>query len=480
LLNKNDYKSKKLEYTHHLEVFIEELTRKIEKLEKGVPSSRFYAIKAIENNSLLPKHIYSSIVDLSREMSKENSQMHRLEPFETVSYERHHLAMKLSEEVSTYTERKKRHWLEKVDDVLLSPILGYFTLFFFFLLYFLTIFIVGNFISSLIEPPLTYIGSTFDSLKNTRPFLWYTLNGAYRGVYGILGIVLPYFFPLIFLTSIFEDTGYLSRVAFLLDSLMHKIGLHGKSVVPFILGFGCSVPAMYATRTIENKRDRMVTGLLIPFIPCSARITVIFVFTAAFTGPFWAFIIFVFVLFVIAINGKLLTRFLSQPIGLIIEIPRLKLPTVSNSFSKTWMRLREFLKEAFIFLLLGSIILGWIEYFDIVKYVDLIFAPLVNGIMGLPDQLGSTLIFGFFRKELILVMMTQSLGVNTITELGSMISISQIVIFIIFVTLYFPCFTTFVVILKEFGWKVVALSSILSIFVATLSAFLFRLLFLIF
>lgn len=476
--NNQSYSPQKFNYTYHFEVYIQELSQKIEQLNfKHNSSSRFLAIKAIENPNLLPKDIYSAISDISINMSNKISQEHRLDPFETVSYERHHLSMKLSEDVTKYIERKKRHWIEKIDDILLHPIFGYFVLIIFFFLYFLTIFFVGNFISSVIESPLILLESSFEGLKASSPFLWYTINGAYRGIYGIIGIVLPYFLPLIFLTSLFEDTGYLSRVAFLIDGLMHKIGLHGKSVVPFILGFGCSVPAMYATRMIENQRDRMITGILIPFIPCSARITVIFVLTAAFTGPIWAFIIFAFVTIIVALNGKILSKFLSKPIGLILEIPRLKLPTISNAFAKTWIRLREFLKEAFIFLLLGSILLGWIEYFNVMKYVDLVFAPLVNGIMGLPDQLGSTLIFGFFRKELIIVMMTQALGVNTIADLGTVISTSQIIVFIVFVTLYFPCLTTFVVILKEFGWKVVLLSSVLSVFIATLSAFIFRTIF---
>ena len=143
------------------------------------------------------------------------------------------------------------------------------------------------------------------------------MHGAVQGFIGIVGIVLPYFIPLVLLTAIFEETGYLSRVAFLIDGLMHKIGLHGKSVVPIILGFGCSVPAIYATRMIENPRDRMITAVLIPFVPCSARIAVIFALSAAFTGPFWAVVVFAYVIFILALHGKVMSKFLSKPTGLI-------------------------------------------------------------------------------------------------------------------------------------------------------------------
>jgi ferrous iron transport protein B len=264
----------------------------------------------------------------------------------------------------------------------------------------------------------------------------------------------------------------MSRIAFLVDGLMHKIGLHGKSVIPFILGFGCSVPAIYATRMIENKTDRMVTGMLIPFIPCSARIAVIFALTAAFTGPLWAFIVFAYVIVIIAVAGKVMAKFLAKPTGLILEIPALKPPSIIFSLKKTWIKISDFIKEALLFLIAGSIILGWIEYFHAADYLNQVFRPLLTTFLGLPEELGSTLLFGFFRKELIIVMVTQALGVQTIAQLP--LSYEQIIVFVIFVTLYFPCFTTFIVIWKEFGLKVIALSAALSIMVALISAFLFR------
>ncbi|MFA6570123.1 MAG: nucleoside recognition domain-containing protein, partial [Bacteroidota bacterium] len=276
-------------------------------------------------------------------------------------------------------------------------------------------------------------------------------------------------------TSILEDSGYLARMAFLIDGLMHKIGLHGKSVVPFILGFGCSVPALYATRIIDNKNERTITGILIPFIPCSARTSVIFAIAAAFTGPVMALGVYLYVIVIIAINGKILSKFLSQPIGLILEIPSLKQPAAKIIFFKTWMKVRQFYKDAVLFLVGGSILLGWLEYFDISKYVNNFMAPFISFVLGLPKELGSTLVFGFFRKELILVMLTQATGATDIAHLP--MSLHQIFVFLIFATLYFPCFTTFVVVIKEFGAKTAMYSAILSLIVASLSAIFFRILF---
>lgn len=460
-------------FTHHLEEEIKKVEKEIRNHINGNEvSSRFYAIKTIENPSIISKTIFEHVENTQREVLENLQKEHNMDGFECISYERHHLAMKISEQVCIIKPTRKTPLINQIDNLLLHPIYGYFFLTAFFFLYFFLIFIVGEFLASLTEDPLSSLANEVDQLKSVNLFLYVSLHGAVQGFIGIVGIVLPYFIPLVLLTAIFEETGYLSRVAFLIDGLMHKIGLHGKSVVPIILGFGCSVPAIYATRMIENPRDRMITAVLIPFVPCSARIAVIFALSAAFTGPFWAVVVFAYVIFILALHGKVMSKFLSKPTGLILDIPRLQRPSLRGSMKATWLRTKDFLKEASIFLLLGSIVLSWFEYFHFAEYLNILFAPILTAILGLPEQLGSTLIFGFLRKELILVMANQALGVNFISELP--LNIIQVVSFIIFVTFYFPCLTTFVVILKEFGTKVVVFSAILSVLVATISAYLFK------
>jgi ferrous iron transport protein B len=462
-----------LKYTHHLEVKINDLIMMLN--DEDLPDSglkRFWAIKSIENPDLLPNSIRNQTRDIRKKINQELHSEHKIDAFETVSYERHHLAMKITEDTSILIKRNQRTLNEKFDDYLLHPFAGYIFLIGFFLLYFATIFVVGNFLASLVDAPISAIADTFSHLQDSQPFLWHTLNGAYMGFAGVLGIVLPYFLPLVFLTSLFEDTGYTSRIAFLVDGIMHKIGLHGKSVVPFILGFGCAIPALYATRIIESPRDRMLTGILIMFVPCSARIAVIFALTAAFAGPIWAFIVFVFIGLVIAVSGKVLSKLLSKPMGMIMEMNPLKLPSIKLSFRKTWFKIKDFVKEAIIFLVGGSIVLGWIEYFHVASYINMVFAPLLDFLLGLPEQLGSTLIFGFFRKELVIVMATQAMGVATLSDLP--LTLDQVIVFIIFVSLYIPCFTTMVVLWKEFGTKTLIWATVFSMLVATISSFLFK------
>ena len=459
-------------FTRHIEGRIAEIEKAMVTNPFPNISRRFLAVKAIEYPAIIPPADFAYVKDLVLAFEKESRLMHNMDGFESISYERHHLAMKVSEKVSKFVARHSRSRSDKLDDALLHPLWGQLIMILFFFVYFFAIFFVGSTLSSLVEPLIASIGESFAPLKESHEFLWFSINGAYMGFAGVVGIVLPYFLPLVLITSLFEESGYLSRVAFLSDGLFHRIGLHGKSAIPLILGFGCAIPAIYATRILENRRDRQITSVLLQFIPCSARIAVIFALAAAFTGPVWAVIIFAYVLFVIALSGKIMSKLLTMPIGLVLEIPRLKVPSVGLSLSKTWMKLKDFSKEALVFLVLGSIVLGWIEYFKVAYYIDIALSPLTGFILGLPEQIGSTLIFGFLRKELIIVMATQALQVQSIAELP--LTTNQIITFIVFVTFYLPCLTTFVVLTKEFGKKFSLAAAGFSVLVATVSALLFR------
>jgi ferrous iron transport protein B len=477
VLRKNEINFERFPYTQHMEEHVQRITQDIQnRISKSYKvSDVFLAIKAIENPELLPLELQSSLSKALEEVESEIKLEHNVDTYEAISYERHHLSMKIAEKASRFTPKDKLNFIDRLDRFIMNPKYGFLSLPIFFGLMFVTIFYVGNFLTELIEPAFDFIGSLYSPLKEWNMFAWFTVDGIVQGITGAIGIVLPYFLPLVFLTAFFEDTGYLARLAFLIDNTIHRIGLHGKSVAAFILGVGCTVPAIYATRILESRRDRILTGILVPFVPCSARIAVIFALTAAFAGPIWAIVIFLYVILVIAVNGKLISLFLKKPIGLILEIPVLRMPQISMTFRKTWYKIIEFLKEALPFLILGSIFLGWIEYFDIAMYVDLLFAPILEYVLNLPEELGSTLVFGFFRKELILVMANQALGVESLELLP--LTTAQVMTFIAFVTFYFPCFTTFVVIWKEFGAKVATGSAVLSIFVAIGSALIFRFLF---
>lgn len=466
-------------YTAHIEALVQKLAAAMPEAADGRNGNRrFYAIKAIENPAMVPETLKRELAGDIAAACSQIRDYHQRDCFESVAIERHHLAMKWSEEICEFVPRKTIHLHDRLDRFFLHPLFGRLFLLAYFLLFYAAIFFTGNLFSRWLDPMLSRVPPLIAPLQKISAFLWVTADGLWQGVAGSLGVVLPYFLPLIFLNAIFEDTGYLSRIAFLLDGLLHRIGLHGKSVAAFILGFGCTAPALYATRILENKRDRVLSALLLPFVPCSARNAIIFALTAALAGPLWALLIYAFVLLVIAVTGKAISFFLDKPAGLIMEIPDLKVPSLRNALASTGRKLKEFTITVVPLLLLGSAAMSWLGRLNISAWIDSWFAPLLKGVLGLPAKLGTTLVFGFFRKELIVVMAKQALGAASLALLP--LTRGQTVVFLVFVTLYFPCFTTFVVMGREFGWRTAGASAILSVVVASFSAYLFRIFFFIF
>ncbi len=394
--------------------------------------------------------------------------------YEVISAERHHQAMKLAEGSSRVLHGQRMTWDKKVDAVLMHPVFGYVVLAAVFLAFFVIIFEVGNPLESLLLGP-------FDKLKAALAgrlgdgLLFHLAEGLIQGIGGGVAIVLPYFLPLLFLMSALEDFGYLARAGFLLDAFMHRIGLHGKSVSPFILGFGCNVPAIVATRILESRRDRVLTSLLIPFIPCSARTTIVLALVAFYLGPLWAMGFYATNILIVAVIGWVISRFMKEPSpGLILEIPSLKAPRLSSIVRKTWFQVHAFIKFAWPLLIGGSLVLSLLSYFRADRWINDILAPLVVKGLGLPHELGVTLVFGFLRKELSLIMMLQALGVDY-HSLMTAVSREQIVVFTVFISFFIPCLSTFVILWREIGKKWAFVSAGLSIGVALVLSWAVRL-----
>ncbi|HOI45589.1 MAG TPA: nucleoside recognition domain-containing protein, partial [Candidatus Aminicenantes bacterium] len=386
------------------------------------------------------------------------------------------LASKISEESSRVLRGRQIDWDKKVDDVIMHPFFGYVILAAVFLAFFLIIFEVGNPLETLLLKPLGGLKHLLEAALG-RTLLFYLADGLLQGIGGGMAIVLPYFLPLLFLTAFLEDVGYLARAGFLLDSLMHRIGLHGKSVTPFILGFGCNVPAVVSTRMLESRRDRILTSLLIPFIPCSARTTIILALIGFYLGPWWALGFYLMNILLVAGLGRGMSRIsrTSSP-GLILEIPSLKVPTLGNIGKKTYYQILSFVKFAWPILIVGSIVLSLLQFFKADRIINLVLSPFVEKGLGLPHELGVTLVFGFLRKELSLIMMLQALGVDY-QSLLTVISKEQIIVFTVFVSFFIPCLSTFTILWREVGKKYAFLAAGLSISVALILSGLARYLF---
>ncbi len=458
---------------------LEEL-QKIEFRTDGINLNRkFLLIELLEGNPRIEREIVKlnpGLEEFLREKRDEFKRKYGVFPIDSIMDFRHSSCMKIAEEVTELKHGRIFVLDDEIDKWVMHPFFGYIIMAFIFFLFFWLIFKVGSPLETLLLKPFDIARGRIGSFLPDG-FLKVTIDGVFQGLAGGIAIALPYLLPLSFLITLLEDFGYLARSAFLLDSFMHKIGLHGKSVPPFILGYGCNVPAILSTRIIESYRDRVVTSLLIPFIPCSARITVITALTAAFLGPFYAFLIYFLSILIIALVGKislLLTKTPSE--GLLLEIPSYKFPSLRIVLLKTFFYMKSFLFFAVPILIAGSAILSLLDNYGASEIINSAFSPFMKNVLGLPEKLGTTLIFGVLRKELTLIMLFQALGISY-SQVPSYLSPSQIMTFTVFVAFYIPCISTISTIWKEMGWKIGVLSMILSTVIATFLGFFTKILF---
>lgn len=466
-----------LKWSKDVEEKIEELSENIPDDFPFIGNKRFTAIKILEIGKKffikMLEEMNPELKKLRNRISRELEERHDAPAYEVIAAERHHLSMKIFEETSTIKRVTKLNWLDRIDSAIMHPVLGYLILAIVFLGFFFIIFKIGGPLEEIFLSPIEslriWVADAFG-----EGFLFYLIDGLIQGVGGGIAIVMPYFIPLLFLMSLLEDIGYLARAGFLMDTFMHHIGLHGKSVAPFILGFGCNVPAIISTRILESRRDKILTSLLIPFIPCSARTTIILALVAYYLGPLWALGFYVFNIILIAVLGKVISIFLKSPSpGLILEIPSLKVPSLKNIMSKTYVQLISFVKFAWPILIVGSVILGIMQFYRFDTTLNTILSPLVEKGLGLPEELGVTLIFGFLRKELSIIMMLQALGVGY-QNLLSVITKEQIVVFTVFMNFFIPCLSTVAILWKELGVRIAFLSMLLNTGVALILAVLAR------
>jgi ferrous iron transport protein B len=384
---------------------------------------------------------------------------------------RHHAAEDLAREYVAHGERSVT-WRDKLDDVLLHPVWGYAALLLILLLFFEIVYGLGK----LIEPPLLSLFNTL-AASVVGPVGLQTLpgallNGTLQGITAGVAIVLPYLLPFLFGLGLLEDIGYLPRVAFLMDAFMHRIGLHGKAIVPFILGYGCNVPAVMSTRTLEEPRDRFMAAALATLVPCAARLAVVFGLVAFYLGPLPALLLYMFNLLVVALTGRILTRLLPEDSpGMILEMPPYRVPTFGTVFGKAWFRVREFVVDAWPVLIAGSAVLAALTYFKIAGIFNTVVRP-ITWVLGLPSATGVPLIFGILRKELSLVMLGQALG--TMNFAAAMTPV-QLFTFTVFVVFYVPCIATLMVLRRELGTRGMLWITALTVVVALLAALAARL-----
>jgi len=383
-------------------------------------------------------------------------------------YQRHKLAGELAKTYVSQGERRVS-WRDRLDDILLHPLWGYLALVVILFIFFQIVYGLGRMIESPLLALFNTLNSQVTNLIGANSFWGELITGLIQGVSGGISIVLPYLVPFLLGLGLLEDVGYLPRIAFLMDGLMHRLGLHGKAIVPFILGYGCNVPAVMSTRILDERKDRIIASTLAVLVPCAARLSVVFGLVAFYLGPLWALGVYLFNMFVIALMGRVLTRLLPEDTpGLIMEMPHYRIPTLKNVLNKTWFRVHEFIVEAWPLLIIGSAILAGLTYFKLTPAIDWLVRPITWS-LGLPTETGVPLIFGILRKELSLVMLRQALGVS---EFSAALTPGQMLTFTIFVVFYIPCLATLSVLRRELGWRsMLAVSGLTVILAVTAGLF---------
>ena len=431
------------------------------------------AIKLLEDNADLLSCIeyeINGVVDAVNSAKQSILDRRGQAPIWAINAERHGLASRLTRQVVMQSERRLTG-RDYFDNFLLHPFWGYVSLVVILWAFFQIIYGIG---SSLEKPLLSIfdqIAFNVAGMFGPDAFISEVLVGIIQGISGGVAIVIPYLIPFLLGLSIMEDLGYLPRLAFLMDALMHRLGLHGKAIVPFILGYGCNVPAVMSTRMLEARRDRFVAATLATLVPCAARMAVVFGLVAFYLGPEIALAIYLFNLIVIAVTGRILSRLIPEVTpGLILEIPVYRLPTLKSVFRKTWFRAREFVVEAWPILIIGSVVLAILDRLNFSQWFNVLTRP-ITWLLGLPSAVGVPLIFGILRKELSLIMLRQALDV---TDFSKGLTDVQMITFAVFVVFYVPCLATLVTLKKELNTRDMLSIAGLTVIIAMIAALMAR------
>ncbi|AKB34249.1 Ferrous iron transport protein B [Methanosarcina siciliae HI350] len=348
----------------------------------------------------------------------------------------------------------KKRFRDRVDKVLTSPNFGILVLIAALLFTFLLVFKVGGFLEAwivddLFEPHI--IQPVEEMTLGMSPLFRNLILYSLRGVEAGFAIAIPYIAVFYAILSIFEDSGYLTRAAFLLDNLTHKLGLHGRAVIPLVLGFGCNVPAIMAVHALGTRREKRIASLLISLIPCSARTVIILGLVGTFVGFWPAVSIYVMEVFIIAAMGWILGRTLpGQRSGFIMEMTPLRKPELKSTLRKTWMKSREFLYIAFPLLLVGSAALGIADALGFLSIFQDFVEPISVGLLGLPAFAATALVFGILRKEMALQILAVLAGTANFAAVMTPLQMYQ---FAVITTIYVPCVATIAVLKHELGTK---------------------------
>ena len=395
-------------------------------------------------------------------------------------------------EKATKEKGNSRYIGEKVDKIVLNPLLAYPA-------FLIALFLIFKFTFSWFGQPLAdgldaFVADTFTPfvegllVNSSDWFRSLIIDGIIAGVGGVI-VFFPIVFSLFIGISFLEDSGYMSRVAFLMDRIMRKIGLSGKAFIPIIMGFGCSAPAIMATRTLESEKDRKMTALLAPLVTCGARLPVYALFASIFFTSNQEFVVMGLYLLgiVVAILVGLLfksTLFKKDEQPFILELPQYKLPSFKSIILNAWDKSKGFIIRAGTLIFAVSIVVWFLTYFNMNGFTDEIDTSFLARLGGLISpifkplgfggwQAGVSILTGLAAKEVIIGTMEIVYGDLSVV-LPTMFTAVTAISFLVFVSLYTPCFAVIGVMKKEYGTKMMFLSVTYQFILAWVVAYFFK------
>jgi len=449
---------------------VEECIRRLEQAltDADLPyPRRWTAIKLLEKDEEVWRIVEEKkpdVIPLARDLISELEKVHGHDSSIAIANERASLASQIARRVVRIVKPRKPSLGDRFDELATHPILGYLIAILFFLGVFSLVFGVGGQVAEFFEEDLS------EALRE----IWVNLFGvsalpeigwsAVEGTLFLLGLAIPYILPLYFLTFTLENWGYLSRISFLMDSLMHRAGVHGKAVIPLLLGFGCNVPGCLAARIMDTWRERLIAMIMATLIPCSAVTVVVMGLVGRYVGVEWVIILYIFALLTSFLTGVAASRILpGEAVELIMEMPSYKVPSFKTILVMTWLRLREYFYIAAPLIILSGVIIKLLELSGALPIISDLLSPITSGWLGLPKEVGILLIFGILRKELILAMLASLTGT---LDFSQVLSANQMITLSLVTMLYIPCVATISTLVKEAGMRTATLVTVFEIALA--------------
>ncbi len=441
-----------------IQKLINEINNYTDELKDIKYPSRFLAIKILEKDDELIGKINRfkpEIIDIAAEIREELEELHGEDINTIISAEIYNRIHEIINQSVIYGEKQtKATWADKLDHLTTHSIFGYVLLFIILFGAYWVVFTVGDIVGGLLDEIYEFltpvIFNIFGDNIGTNIF-W---KGAIAGLFGGVGGVLVYVIPFFIIIEILQDSGYLPRAAFMMDKFMHQVGVHGKAIIPLIIGLGCNVPGCTACRIMETEREKKITAFLTTLIPCAAVMAVIMGLVAKHLGFIYAIILYGIDFAVIILFGKLATKFShEQQTELIMEMHEFRKPNTSVILKQTWFRSKEFVYKAMPLIIIIGMLMEIMLMFNLLEPINIFLQPITVLWLGLPVITGIFLIYGILRKELTLVLL-EILAVDILgIALNEFMTPIQMFVFALITMLYIPCAATIIALKNETGWK---------------------------